>query len=721
MITTHLETLAQRFRGRPDSEHGQAFVRIALTLVFLAYLGGAVSMGDAGSERLVPALLVVAAEAIVGFALIAAIAWRPGVSHLRRWIGMLADYSVMGALMHLQGEVTAPVYIVYMWVTIGNGLRYGQGYLNAAVVLASTSFLIVIQTTPYWLDNAFLGWGLLLGLIAIPLYLSSLLRELTRATEQARAASEAKSWFLANMSHEFRTPLNGIVGMSEVLSTTQLNGEQRECTDVIQASARSLLALVSDVLDISAIEAGKIRLHHADFNLRSLLRGVMTMLQPSAVARQLSFDLRVSDAVPDELEGDASRLQQILVNLINNAIKFTEEGGIVVSVEPLSAQDGNQLRLRFSVRDTGIGIPEAAQVKLFEAFVQADAGHTRRHGGSGLGTTISKGLAEAMGGSIDFESREGEGSTFWVDIPLRVRAPEAADEAAPALARNVIAFDDPFVRHRARVKPMRVLVADDHLPNQTVLKRILEKAGHKAQAVSSAEDVLVALEEESFDCVLIDLHMPGMSGIDAIRQARVMEAGSEFRTPFVVLSADATTESIRACERAGAACFLPKPVIASKLLDVLADLAAEGGRRLNAPTTVIEPVAPTSLSDLDQEVIGELMELDLGEDFLRQYIGECMRDIGGCDAALQRAGEAGDWAEFREQCHALKGVASNLGLGRIAANCGEAMRLPDWQVAKEWRMRLRTIREQLERMRPVLATLPSRGGSAQPEGREPSA
>ena len=704
-----LANLRARYANRPDSEHGQAFVRMAILTVVLIYLCGVGTVAGFHDPDLRTVLLFVLIEFLIGTGILVGIARQPGVSRIRRVVGMVADYTMMGAAMHLMGAHLAPVYVVYLWVTIGNGLRFGPRFLLGAVGLASLSYLFVITTTPYWLENQALAWGLLAGLVAIPAYLTSLLRALTRATEEARRANEAKSRFLANMSHEFRTPLNGIVGMSELLATTKLNSEQRECSDVLQASARTLLALVEYVLDISAIEAGKLKRIDADFRLNDTLRGIQLMLQPTAQKKGLVFQIDVAKEVPDFLHGDGNHLRQVLVNLVSNAVKFTEQGRVLVSVSRVGPVWESRALLRFSVRDTGIGIPESAQPRIFQAFEQADNGHGRRFGGTGLGTTIAKALTELLGGTIGFESREGEGSHFWVELPFEMAAQaEAAAQTrkGPELAyggENVIAFDDPFIRHRARVRPLRLLVADDQPANLTVLCRLLEKAGHHADTVDSGEDVLSALEDGRFDGVIIDLHMPGVSGLDVLKQVRVMEAGAQQLTPFIVLSADATAATVRACEQAGARAFLTKPIAVNRLLDSLADIAL-GSSESQIKPAQIAAEAEAVESIISRNVLEELKELQLGNDFLSLFLDECMRDALKSIGELEKTGAAGQWDMFRDHCHALKGVAGNMGAVRLASVASEAMRLGNWQIAREWRQRIKTLREQLEVARIALKT-----------------
>ena len=708
-----LHWLRSRLRGRADSEHAQVFVRIAITALFSAYLGWEVSDGN-HNPALFATWLILIGELAGALGLLGAILASPAPSDVRRWIGMLLDYSAMGGVMYLQGESASPLYAVYLWVTIGNGMRYGPRYLYSGTALGALSFALMMRTTPYWLQNPYLSWGLLLGLIAVPLYFASLLKALTHAIEDARRANLAKSRFLANMSHEFRTPLNGLSGMSELLASTRLDPEQRGYVETLQAASRSLLSLVEDVLDISAIEAGKLKLKQEAFALRDLLAEIDLVMRPQARAKQLDYVVEVDAAVPDRLRGDAGHLRQVLVNLLSNAIKFTPTGEVRLEIAANGSPQGGSQRLRFTVTDTGVGIPASARAKLFEAFEQADNSLSRRHAGTGLGTTIAKGLTEAMGGAIGFESSENIGSRFWVELPFELQGVDAAPAVpvrepatlvpAPVQGEggNVIAFADPFLRHRARVKPMRVLIADDHAANRTVIQGGLQKAGHRVMAVEDGEEALDALAVGDFELAVVDLHMPSLSGIDMLRQLRVMEAGGQARTPVVVLSADATPEAVQACKDAGARAFIAKPFAVAKLLDGIAEIALGGstGTPVDIPR---DNVAANNDDILDASVLDEFLAIGMGPAFEANFIGQCVADARMILTRMRRSGEAADWEQVHEQAHAMKGVAGNLGLLQLAALAGQVMRMTGFELARDWRRHCDTLGERLRRGELALA------------------
>ncbi|MGY0632957.1 ATP-binding protein [Luteimonas sp. A478] len=717
---TLLQRVRLRLENRPDSEHGQATVRLGLLLVVLVYLLWS-DMTGSRPPAYGQVLVMVLSGFCIGLCLLAGILARPGISHIRRVIGMVSDYGLMAAAMTIMGEPLAWVYVLIMWVTVGNGLRYGSGYLYAAMGMAVAGFSLPLFVNAYWQANLILGLGLLVGLVAVPMYLSGLLRELTRATREAMRASQAKSRFLANMSHEFRTPLNGLAGVTELLATTRLDNEQREYLATVRASTQNLLSLVEDVLDISAIEAGKLKVADADFDLREAVNGVDLMLRPGARAKGLNYESRIAPDVPERLRGDSDHLRQVLINLVANAVKFTREGSVRLEVE-LAGSDAEELRLKFTVADTGIGIPESARERLFNAFEQVDSTLVRGFGGTGLGTSIAKKLTEAMGGSIGFESRENVGSRFWVELPFARETPDARQPGHDALdgpvgstapAANVIAFGDPFLRHRARVRPMQVLIADDHAANRMVLERILQKAGHAVVSVDGGEALLDAVEVADYEAIICDLHMPGLSGLDLLGQLRTMQAGAP-ATPVIILSADVTTEAISNCHSAGAHAFLAKPVSVSRLLDLLADIAASGGRLRPAETTVDQEQARVAAAGavadgrFDPSVLDELSSLGMGEDFVRKFVAQCMDDAAACLERLESAGKAEDCNAMRDHAHALKGVASNLGLVRIAAQSGELMRLSEWQLRRDWKQRMAALTQEYRLGQQAVA---ARGGA----------
>jgi two-component system sensor histidine kinase RpfC len=685
-VKRRLGLLLQRFRNRADSEHEQALVRLAIATLILSYLFGLHYFAPPASEHVGPMLLVMLAETIVGIGLVAWIAAMPGVSHLRRGVGMLADYGTLTVLMLLSPVALAPLYVIVLWVTIGNGLRYGRRYLFSAAVLAAASFLLVVLQADYWRRQPYLAIGLLIGLVAIPLYMSSLLKALSQAISEARRANAAKSRFLATMSHEFRSPLNGIIGMSELLHGTRMGPEQREYAEVIQTSALTLLLLVDDVLDISAIEAGKLNRKDADFNLHELIGRVSKMLQQAAADKDLALRIRIDDNVPVRLHGDGAHLTQILLNLMHNAVKFTERGSVSLQVMLRSAP-GAPLRLCFSVRDTGIGIPPEDKERIFQAFEQVDSGPTRRFGGTGLGTTIAKTLTQLLEGQIGLEDNPGGGSHFWVEIPMRLQGAAAMDESERG--DKVVAIDDPFVRHRARVRPLRILIADDQQANRTVLCRILERAGHRVQQANDGEQALDQLEADNIDLAIVDMHMPRFTGLDVLRQLRYMQAGGR-QTPVIVLSADATAQAAKDAAEAGAPAFLTKPVVVSRLLETIADLIS--------PSRIpqVRPLSDIARPSINSAVLEELAGMQLGENFLREFVEQCINDANQCLVDLKRQGGSRAWAECRETAHALKGVAENLGAQLVADRCQQIMRAADEVLARELSGLLTGLSSQLQ-------------------------
>ena len=402
-----LERLRARLKARPDSEHEQAFVRILNALLLGLYI----------IPQDLDHWLVYFFYLVAGLAIIAAVLRDTNASPLRRTLGALTDASMVTWTLMEFGETGAPLYLIFLWITLANGFRYGAKYLLITLGLCVLGFGAALAYSEFWVEHRTLGIGLMVGLIVLSLYVRRLVTQLFDAIARAEAANQAKRRFISVVSHEMRTPLNAIIGMADLLRDTALTREQADMLQTLRSSSRLMLAQVDDVLDFSKIEAGKLTLEKTDFDLHALVNSTSRILAAQAAAKGLEIVVSIMPDVPPALRGDPHHLRQVLVNLIGNALKFTEKGSVTVHVSSQS-ETAEQVRLKFSIRDTGIGIAPEAQAKIFESFTQADQSTTRRFGGTGLGTTIAKQLVELMAGRIGLESAVGLGSTFWFELPF---------------------------------------------------------------------------------------------------------------------------------------------------------------------------------------------------------------------------------------------------------------------------------------------------------------
>jgi signal transduction histidine kinase/CheY-like chemotaxis protein len=386
--------------------------------------------------------------------------------------------------------------------------------------------------------------------------LAILNQDLRKARDVADTANRIKSEFLASMSHEIRTPMNGVIGMVHMLKNTPLNADQQEKLLTLESSARGLLSILNDILDISKIEAGRLDLNLAPFAVADMIDDLVALWRPSAISKRLDLTYEIAPHVPKALYGDSARIAQVLANFLGNAVKFTHKGGILVKVD--AAPVGNKKwDLEVVVHDTGIGIEKDVQSRLFQKFTQADASMTRRYGGTGLGLAICRELMQLMGGSVGVNSQPGQGSDFWMHLELDEAdmVPEAASQFR---SKDQALLDNPGARH------LRLLVAEDNLINQKVICAMLEAVGHETEIASDGVEAVVAVQRGDFDAILMDVQMPNMDGIMATREIRNL--GGDYKTlPIIALTANAMAGDRERYLSAGMTAYVSKPIDAKLL------------------------------------------------------------------------------------------------------------------------------------------------------------
>ena len=742
-------------------------------------------------------------------------------SDLVRFLTLAVDMGTPTILLGLTGDRSAILVFVYTWVAVGHGFRFGLRYLHIAWVVSLLAFVAVYALSAlvegFWYQHPMVWLGAFFWIGAPTFYVAKLLEQklvAVRAAEEARiqvervqaeaererverarteaeraraeavAASEAKSDFLATMSHEMRTPLNGVVGAAELLAAEHLPQKERQLVDWLLTSSRQLRSLIDNLLDLRKIEAGKIALERVPLDLHALMNRLPALFEPEAKRAHVRFTKSVSVGTPYMLIGDDVRIQQVLINLTGNALKFTHQGFVRVSASALEQSD-DEVTLRFEVRDTGIGIPPENAARIFDRFAQANPSIHRQYGGSGLGTTICKHLVELMGGAIGFDSHPDGGTTFWFTAPLSKQPAEAyrddagvsvrdvrllfvsdrpgagdwlakaarggrihvatlrsIEEALSTLRedggaasrvllvdgqddaiawrdtpstiraggaqvpcilihpeikevdafdagyacllkehdeqqlrralRSVVAdtsYQEPLADVSGQPTPgahgLRILVAEDNAISQQIIAVMLQSGGHQVTLVSDGESVLESYQNVSFDVMILDMHMPGRTGLEAAKVIRLLEAnGRTRRMPIIMLTAAASTDLREDSLDAGVDLFLSKPVDPRALLRGVNLVFAQADEPSGART--LPASGPQSDAEyVDRVLLEDMADLARDPRFIQTLTSNFARDARQLVHQIEQAMARKDYEQFRELTHALKGAAMMAGAIRL--------------------------------------------------------
>ena len=686
MLTT-IKTWYKKEASHCDPlELEQAITRLAIGAIFTVYLLCSFAINKVISHgELIGFYCLIIFDISTTLLLLTVISAKEK-SALRRLLGNWLDVIGTSTFLSLAGDVGIVLIGVYLWITFGNGFRFGKKYLYHSQAMSILGFFVATRVNPYWADHNPVTFGFLIILVALPLYVAKLIDRMHQAThkeeierQKATQASLAKTQFVANMSHEIRTPLNGIIGISTLFKTTPLNADQRDLLKTLDSSSKLLLSLLNNVLDFTKIEERKFTIENVAFSPAEAVHDSLEIFRMQANSKSVQLGASVSNTL-GILKGDAFVLRQVLANLLGNAVKFTQDGSVTISATLLQ-EDADESTVRFEVIDTGVGIAADKQSKIFESFTQADSSTTRKFGGSGLGLTIAKHMVEEMGGSLNFHSTEGVGSRFWFDLSLE-RASDistVADNIMIESAGNnaATAVIQPRSKEHDSVQtntiPLEILVCEDESTNQKIITRLLSLPGHHIEVVANGDDMLDMLEHKKFDLVITDLNMAGMSGTDALKLYRFTQP-SDKDTRFILFTADATTTAREASIDAGFDAFLSKPIDAATLFNTIERIckleqntAAQWlNNAMNKPVEVISDLEADN-AHLDLDTLKELEKIGSGDELfihrlLRNYLSDAVKLIYKIETAAKQKRHG----ELHDHCHALKGNSLSVGATQLA-------------------------------------------------------
>ncbi|MBS0557019.1 MAG: response regulator [Proteobacteria bacterium] len=599
-----------------------------------------------------------------------------GVANLRRMLvaTAISDPLMLTIWIIFSGKFGILIAGFYLFTTLGFGFRTGRRLMYLSQFTSVCAFILILATTPYWQEHVVVWIALLVPLVVVPIYAGALIETLRRAREHAEQQSRAKSELLAKVSHELRTPLTGIMATAELLALDGNDRRVQRRADTILSLSDNLLGEINDLLDQAKYESTGLRLAPSPMDLRESLDGLRRTFEPMARRKNLVLRSTIDAALTSRVNADAHHLNRVLFNLAGNAIKFTEKGEVRISIEILDEQP-DRYRLRFEVKDTGIGIPESFQPEMFQPFTQAHESSHLRFGGTGLGLSLTKHIIEAMGSALCYESSPGHGSRFWFDLELDRNGMLATDEGT-AVAGSVSA-------------PRRVLLVEDNRTSAALIEELLTLDHHAVRVCDSGIAALELLARESFDVLLLDYNLGDMDGTQVLRTYRF---GRPQPAPAIFLTADATAQTAARLMEAGAAGVVHKPLNRAKLREALARLPLPG----TAPMQATMPVLPTAaaatsaevtrlerpalrvvpVSPLDETVLDELRNMGSAPAFFRKLLAQAEVDITRACKQLDDAFANRSLAVVPSVAHALKGVCANVGAIRLSNLAGALLQMP---------------------------------------------
>lgn len=679
LLKKTMSILSYPFKFIEFNQHGDEYQQAVFRLFIISLTLAFVSFSYDEVKAVIYFALITFSLASLAFLVHTRLNSAPNLS--RQLTTMLSDVLATSFAVHLTNDIGGVFIGVYLWLIIGYGFRYGRQLLIATYIASLTGFVIASLNSPYWQSHMTGFYGLLFTLVSIPMYALALLNRLKEATYKAEAASRAKSEFLSHISHEIRTPLNGIVGACSLLEASNLDKNNATLFNVMKNSSNVLLELVNNVLDLSKIESGKAVEHQEDFYLHNLVLTTVNLFEAQASHKGIVIDYEIAQDTPLKLHGNLLHTKQVLINLVGNAVKFTEEGSVHVNVAAAKHSEGKVI-VRFEVKDTGIGIAKESLPHIFESFTQAEESIKYKFGGTGLGTTISKKLVELMEGEIGIESELGQGSTFWFEIPLDV---VSSEESEGQTSSEIISFKKAM--QASKRKPCRILVAEDNETNILIISQMLALGQHQFDIVKNGQQALDKLEDASYDLMILDCNMPVMGGLEALRIYQAINVGLP-QVPAIILSADATQNTIAEFDELGVAAYLTKPIQIDALNLAIEEVVAKSKQKSyreaapvvsfaaskeqvlsEEPSAIMASYTGNTALNLDRLV--ELASISKNPSFVEGLIQGFIEDTDKNLSDLKGYVQALDFVNIHDTAHAIAGSATNIGAEELSQICVE--------------------------------------------------